>query len=69
MGTGSHFHLPVLLLGGAASHSAAGGSATSPSVNLVTYKNVEPNFGTGKGLVRGRFGCIVKFGSLSLCTG
>lgn len=56
----------MLLLGDAASRLAAGGSATSPLVNLVTYKNVEQKFGTGQGLVRGRLGRIIKSGCFSL---
>lgn len=60
IGARSHFHLPLLPLGEAASHPAAGGAATSPLVNLVSYKNVEQKFGTGQGLVCGRLGRIIK---------
>lgn len=68
IGARSHFHLPLLPLGDAASHPAAGGTATSPLVNLVSYKNVEQKFGTGQGLVRGRLGRIIKSGCFSLHT-
>lgn len=63
---GKHFHLLVLLLGDAAFHLAVEDSATFPFVNLVNYKSHKQKFGTGKGLVYGRLGSIIKSGYFSL---